>query len=95
VWLHAFVTSALVGGGWSASRSGLFSPIEPLDGRLCTGGGGGPEPVWTKWRRERSHCSSTESNPSRPVRSLHATNEGKNAKCCVCTSMVGKLWVIE
>jgi hypothetical protein len=40
--IHVFLTSALVGGKWSASRFGLFSPGKepryPLDRRL-----GGPQ----------------------------------------------------
>jgi hypothetical protein len=49
VWLHAFFTSAIDGGEWSASHPGLFTPREkaryPLDrrpgglqGRLRRGG---------------------------------------------------------
>jgi hypothetical protein len=46
VYLHAFLTSALDGGGWSGSRPGSFtqSPWYPLDRRLgkpqsCSGRG--------------------------------------------------------
>jgi hypothetical protein len=28
VWIHIFLTSALVGGEWSASRTGRFTPGE-------------------------------------------------------------------
>jgi hypothetical protein len=35
---HIFLTSALIGGGWSASHPGRFTPRYPLDRRL-----GGPQ----------------------------------------------------
>jgi hypothetical protein len=38
VWTHIFLTSALVGGEWSASRPGRFTLGYPLDRRL-----GGPQ----------------------------------------------------
>jgi hypothetical protein len=38
VWLHAFLTSALDGGEWSASRQGHFTPREKAPGTPWTGG---------------------------------------------------------
>jgi hypothetical protein len=32
VWIHIFLTSALVGGEWPASRPGLFTPGERAPG---------------------------------------------------------------
>jgi hypothetical protein len=32
VWIHIFLTSAVVGGEWSASRRGRFSPGERAPG---------------------------------------------------------------
>jgi hypothetical protein len=60
-----FLTSALDGGEWSASRPGRFtpwgkSPLYPLDRRA-------PEPVWTLWRRE-TFCSA--GNRTRAVQSV-------------------------
>jgi hypothetical protein len=47
-WIHIFLTSALVGGAWSASHHGRFMPGErapwqPLDRRL-----GRPQ-SWYEW----------------------------------------------
>jgi hypothetical protein len=42
VEFHAFLTSALGGSQWSASRPGRFTP-----GTRWIGGWVGPEPVWT------------------------------------------------
>jgi hypothetical protein len=35
VYIHIFVTSTLLGGGWSASRPGHFTPRYPFDRSLC------------------------------------------------------------
>jgi hypothetical protein len=53
VWIHVFLTSALDGGDWSASRPGRFIPGErpPFTHWI----GGAPEPVWTTWRGEKSY----------------------------------------
>jgi hypothetical protein len=42
VWLHAFLTSALDGGEWSASRPGRFIPREKAPGNHWVGGWDGP-----------------------------------------------------
>jgi hypothetical protein len=42
VQTHVFVTSALVGDGWSASRPGRFIPGEGAPGTHCIGGWVGP-----------------------------------------------------
>jgi hypothetical protein len=54
VYIHVYLTSALVGSEWSASCPGRFtprgkSPRYPLGRRLY-----GPQPVWTTWRRPRT-----------------------------------------
>jgi hypothetical protein len=71
LWSRIFLTSALVGGEWSATRPCRFtsrgkSPRYPLDRRL-----GVPEPVWSTWRKENSRpFRYLKSNPfSRPARS--------------------------
>jgi hypothetical protein len=51
---HIFLTSALVGGEWSASRPDRFTPGERAPSTHWTGGWVGTEPVWTTWRRENS-----------------------------------------
>jgi hypothetical protein len=38
IWIYIFLTSALAGDEWSASRPGRFNPPYPLDKRL-----GGPQ----------------------------------------------------
>jgi hypothetical protein len=61
VQIHVFLTSTLIGGEWSASRSGRFikwkEPLVPI--RQETGWTS--EPVWTTWRRENS-CPYRDSN---------------------------------
>jgi hypothetical protein len=42
VWIHIFLTSALVGGEWSASRRGRFTPKERAPGTHWRGGWVGP-----------------------------------------------------
>jgi hypothetical protein len=42
VWLHAFLTSALGGGEWPASRPGRFTPKERAPGTHWIGGWVGP-----------------------------------------------------
>jgi hypothetical protein len=42
VWIHIFLISALVGGEWSASRPGRFTPGERAPGTHWIGGWVGP-----------------------------------------------------
>jgi hypothetical protein len=42
VYIHIFLTSALVGGEWSASHPGHFTPGERAPVTLCIGGWVGP-----------------------------------------------------
>jgi hypothetical protein len=42
VWIHIFLISALVGGEWSASRPGHFTPGEKAPGTHYIGGWVGP-----------------------------------------------------
>jgi hypothetical protein len=42
IQVQIFLTSALVGGGWSTSRSGRFTPEETVPGTACIGGWVGP-----------------------------------------------------
>jgi hypothetical protein len=45
VWLHEFLTSALDGGEWSASRPGRFIPRETAPGTHWNGGWVGPRAI--------------------------------------------------
>jgi hypothetical protein len=38
VWIHIFLTSAVVGGEWSVSRHGRFTPWERVPGTHWIGG---------------------------------------------------------
>jgi hypothetical protein len=65
VWIHTFLTSAIAGGEWLASRPCRFTPGEitpvPLDRRL----GEAPEPDRTTWGRENCwHYRDSNSDPS-------------------------------
>jgi hypothetical protein len=51
VWSYIFLTSALIGGEWSASRPCRFTPGERAFDTHWVGGRVG---LWTKWRRENS-----------------------------------------
>jgi hypothetical protein len=42
VWIHIFLTLALVGGEWSASRPSRFTPIDRVPGTHWIGGWVGP-----------------------------------------------------
>jgi hypothetical protein len=53
VQIHIFFTSALVGGEWSASRPGTFTPGKEPPGPIGKEVGWIAEPVWT-WSREKS-----------------------------------------
>jgi hypothetical protein len=73
VKIHIFLTSALVGDKWSASRLGRFTSGEIAPGTHWIEVGWTPEPVWTTWRRENSWpYRDSKSNPSvvQPVASL-------------------------
>jgi hypothetical protein len=63
---RSFLTSALEGGEWSASRPGrALPPRKEPPVPIVQEAGWGPEPVWTK----KYLCPCLESNPDRPVRS--------------------------
>jgi hypothetical protein len=65
---YSFMTSALDGGEWSASRPG--SALPPGKGPLVPTvqeAGWAPEPVWTKWLQEKSIRLCRGSNLVRPV----------------------------
>jgi hypothetical protein len=61
VYIYIFVTSALVGGDWSASRPGRFtpgwSPRYPLDRRLV-----GPQ-SWSGWHGEENSPLARQCTP--------------------------------
>jgi hypothetical protein len=65
VQIHIFLTSAIAGGEWSASRSGRFTPGERTLGTHCIGGWVNPrvgldeaekilDPTWTQTPIPRS-----------------------------------------
>jgi len=62
LWRQAFLNSAL-GGEWSASSRGCFIPEEIAPGTHWIGGWVGPEPVWTRWRREQFPAPGRISTP--------------------------------
>jgi hypothetical protein len=70
LYLHAFLASALVGDEWSDSRPGRLihgdSPLVPIGYEA----GWAPEPVWTRWQKEKNPCPCRESDPGRSPRSL-------------------------
>jgi hypothetical protein len=67
---YSFLTSALEGGEWSASRPGrALSPAERALGTHCIGGWVGPRAGLDAETRRKIFCLCLESKPGRPVRS--------------------------
>jgi hypothetical protein len=65
---YSFLTSALDGGEWSASRPGrAFTPGERTPGTHCTGGWVGPRAGLDTEARGKILCPGRESNPDHPV----------------------------
>jgi hypothetical protein len=71
VYFRLFLTSALVGGEWSAPRLGRFTPGT----HRIRGWVGAPEPIWTTWRGEISFThqnSNSDALAFPPVASRYA-----------------------
>jgi len=62
VWLHSFLTSALVRDESSAARGSLFTPGEASGCTHAVGGLVGPQSFWTPGRREKYVTYTEESN---------------------------------
>jgi hypothetical protein len=62
VYIHVFLTSALVGCEWSASRPGRFTSAERAPDTQWIGGWVGLRAVCTAWKEEKS-CPYRDSNP--------------------------------
>jgi hypothetical protein len=67
VYIHDFLTSALVGGEWSTSRLGRFTPGERAPSSHWIGGWWAPEPVWTLWSREISYNAGIRTRAVQPI----------------------------
>jgi hypothetical protein len=66
--LYSFLTSALVGGEWSASRLGrALPPGQEHPVSIGQKAGWVPEPVWTQTLEEKSFYACRGSNLDRPV----------------------------
>jgi hypothetical protein len=66
----SFLTSAVEGGEWSASRPGrALPPGERAPGTHCTGGLVGPRAGLDAEVRGKTLCFCRGSNPGRPLRS--------------------------
>jgi hypothetical protein len=70
IWIHVFLTSALVGGEWSASGPGRFTPGERVPGIHWIGGWVGPrtgmENVEKKKILDPTGTRTPTSRPSNP-----------------------------
>jgi hypothetical protein len=65
---YSFLTSALDGGGWSASRPGrALPPGEGPPVPIVQEAGWALEPIWTQRLEEKSFCLGRRSNPDLPV----------------------------
>jgi hypothetical protein len=67
VYLHAFLTSALHGGEWSASRAGRFTPREKAPGTHWIGGWVGPRAVLDAVMKRKIPNPRRKSNPRTPI----------------------------
>jgi hypothetical protein len=67
VQLHSFLTSALDGGEWSASRPGRFKPKERAPGTHWIGGWVGPRAVMYEVVKRKIPSPRRESNPADTV----------------------------
>jgi hypothetical protein len=72
VQLHAFLTSALDGGEWSASRPRRFSPRERAPGAHWIGGWLGPRTGLDTVMKRKIPSSRRESSPRAPIVQLVA-----------------------
>jgi hypothetical protein len=63
VWIHIFLTSALVGGEWSASLPSRFTPGERAPDVHWIGDWGAPKPVW---RGPRIYIPQKQGDPVTP-----------------------------
>jgi len=70
VYVHAFLTLSVDGDKWSAARPGHFTLREELTKRIEQEAGWAPEPVWTRWRREKNPYTSWEWNLGLLARNL-------------------------
>jgi hypothetical protein len=67
---YSFLTSALEGGEWSASRPGrALPPGKEPPVPIVEEAGWAPQPVWTQRLEEKILCLCRRSNPGRRVRS--------------------------
>jgi hypothetical protein len=64
---YSFLTSALDGGEWSASRPDALCPGERTLDTHCTGGWVGPRAGLDTEVRGKIHCPCRGSNPDHPV----------------------------
>jgi hypothetical protein len=67
VKLHAFLTSALNGGEWSASRPGRFTPRETAPGTHWIGGWMDPKASVDAVVKRKIPSPRRESNPRTPI----------------------------
>jgi hypothetical protein len=64
-----FLTSAVIGGEWPASRPGRFTPVKGHRVPILIGGWVGPRTGLDDTERRKISCPCRDSNPSRPDRS--------------------------
>jgi hypothetical protein len=67
VQLHAFLTSTLDGGEWSASHPGRLTPRERAPGTQWIGGWVGPRAVLDTVVKRKIPSPRRESNPRTPI----------------------------
>jgi len=69
VCVHAFLTLALDGGEWSASRPGRFILRGKTPGTHCIGDWVDPGAGLDAMAKRKNHCHFEESKPCRPAQS--------------------------
>jgi hypothetical protein len=82
---HAFLIRHLIGGEWSASRPGRFTPGLRVLSTNWLGGWVAPRAVWTRWWREELPSFSQPGTESRSFiqKSSHYTDRATAAPSCI------------
>jgi hypothetical protein len=94
VLIHVFLTSALVGDEWSASRCCRFTPRETAPGNHCMGGRVGRRAGLGAVEERKISCICQEPNPGRPARifSLYRlSHPGSYFTFSICTYLSSSL----
>jgi hypothetical protein len=84
-----FITSALVGVEWSASRPGALPPGKELPNTVGQEAGWVPDQVWTLWSKEKSLGPAGKQTPAvQPVTVSILTELFQHLDCAYCYKII-------